>query len=148
MLRKLFGRIFNPASAGPAANGRTILLIDDGEVERKTTSAVLGKRGYKVLTAENGEIGLKLAQEQRPDLILLDFMMPGMMGKEVCQRLKQIPATKDIPVIFLTGSIAPKSVIDCYEVGAEYYLAKPISARTLINQVEMIFNELKPKDAS
>ncbi len=142
MFQKIMDILFGPKGRSKVAAGKSILIIDDGPLERKVTSEILLKRGFKTVTAENGEAGLRAAIEQKPDLILLHFLMPGMSGKEVCQRLKQSKDTKDIPVIFLTGSVKPTSVIDCYEAGAEYYLSKPVNARTLINQVEMIFAEL------
>ena len=142
MIRKLIQKLFPAKGPSAIATGRSILIIDDGEVERKVTSEILRKRGFTVFSAENGERGVEMAKQEKPDLILLDYLMPGLNGKDVCERLKQIETTKNIPVIFLTGSVQPKSVIDCYEVGAEYYLAKPVTPRLLINQVEMIFKEL------
>jgi len=68
-----------------------------------------------------------------------------MNGKAICSALKADPKSKDIPVIFLTGSASPKDIIDCYDVGAEYFLTKPISANQLTKQVQSIFNELQPE---
>lgn len=127
---------------------KTILIIDDGEVERKFLSRSLEKGGYKAITAEDGEAGLKLAKDMKPDLILLDFIMPGLRGDEVCQRLKLDEQTRNIPVIFLTGSVRPQSIFDSYESGAEYYLAKPISTQELLKQVGMIFQEKQSSLAS
>ncbi len=124
--------------------GKRILVIDDGAVERRFISRSLEKRGYDVSTAKDGQDGLKAAQEEKPDLIVLDYHMPGLDGVEVCKKLKADKAqTRDIPVVFLTGSKSPASVVDCYDVGAEYYLSKPISARTLVNEVDMVFQEME-----
>lgn len=124
------------------ANGKkTILVIDDGEVERKFISRTLQKAGFSVLTADDGAPGLALAKDKKPDLVLLDFVMPGMNGDVVCKYLKDDVTTRDIPVIFLTGSVKPASVIESFEAGAEYYLAKPISAAALIHEVEKILAE-------
>lgn len=140
MWNKLFSLFFG--NKGKTENShKTILVIDDGEVERKFISRSLEKGGYKVATAEEGETGIKIAQEIRPDLILLDFIMPGIRGDVVCKRLKMDDRTKDIPVIFLTGSVKPMSVIDSYESGAEYYLSKPISTKELLKEVDTVFKE-------
>lgn len=83
---------------------KTVLTIDDDFTVRALIRACLGRReGYRVLLAENGKQGLELAAAQRPGLILLDWMMPGMDGLEVLGRLKTSPATADIPVVMLTA---------------------------------------------
>jgi len=141
MLRN-FLKFFTRPDHASAANGRCILVVEDGEGERRVISTTLDKRGYAVTAVETGEAGLEAAGRQKFDLILLDYKLPGINGKEVCRRLKADTRTKDIPVIFLTGSMAPGDIIDCYDVGAEYYLSKPISAKMLIKQVDMIFSEI------
>ena len=122
-------------------NGRCVLLIDDGQVERHAVKRMLEKQGCRVVTAENGHIGLHLAETEKPDLILLDFFMPGMLGTEVCERLKDNGFTKNIPIIFLTGSDAPANIVNCYDVGAAQFLAKPVDAKTLVSQVKHVLNE-------
>ena len=72
---------------------------------------------------------------------MLDLAMPGMNGKEVCKRLKNKDETKHIPVVFLTGSATAADVVECYDVGADYYLNKPIRPDVLIKQIEMTFQE-------
>jgi len=123
--------------------GKTILVVDDGEVERAFISRVLEKRGYKVFTAADGKQGLSLSNRENIDLVVLDYYMPGCNGKEVCEDLKRNEKTKDIPVIFLTGSASAKNVVECFDVGAEYFLRKPISGGELIKQIEMILSELE-----
>jgi len=123
-------------------NGKLILVIDDGEVERKFMAATLERKGYTVLTAASGDEGIRLAQERKPDAIFLDFIMPpGLNGKEVCTKLKSDEKTRDIPVVFLSGSVTPGKVIDCYDVGAEYYLSKPISAATLLEHTRLLIED-------
>ena len=124
-------------------NGKCILLVDDGEVERHVVTRILEQRGYKVLCAENGKIGLYLAENERPDLILLDCMMPGLSGPEVGKQLKENEQTKSIPIIFMTASDTPTNIINCYDLGAAQFLAKPVSAKTLITQIETTLEELK-----
>jgi CheY-like chemotaxis protein len=93
-------------------------VIEDGEVERKFIGRSLEKNGLRVSLSDNGPDGLALARKERFDLIILDFYLPKMNGKVICQSLKADAATRDIPVIFLTGSASPKDLIECYEVGA------------------------------
>jgi CheY-like chemotaxis protein len=119
---------------------KTILVVEDGATERTFISKVLTGLGCRVLTADNGKAGLDEAIARMPDLILLDYRMPGLNGNEVCQKLKANDKTKAIPVVFLTGSTT--NVVECYDVGADYYLAKPISAKALIRQLELTFQEL------
>ena len=124
---------------------KAILLIDDGITERTFMSKILAQQGCRVRTAADGQIGLEQANSEIPDLIILDFFMPGLNGKEVCQRLKASDKTKAIPVVFLTGSTTPEDVVGCYDVGADYYLSKPISAKALVRQLELTFQELPAK---
>ncbi|HDN27688.1 MAG TPA: response regulator [Thioploca sp.] len=80
-----------------------ILVIDDNPVNLGVIVAYLKNAGFQILTAQNGEIGLKMAKIARPNLILLDVMMPGIDGFETCKRLKAIDTLEDIPVIFMTA---------------------------------------------
>ncbi|MCK5581461.1 MAG: response regulator [Candidatus Omnitrophica bacterium] len=125
------------------AVGKSILVVDDGEVELKFLSHTLEKRGYMVKTAKDGEEAFDLANAGDYDLYLLDFCMPKMDGRELCEKLKKTAKTRDVPVIFLTGSANPTDLVNCYDAGAEYYLEKPIGAGALIKQIEMIFSQLK-----
>ncbi len=121
--------------------GKRILAIDDDPSLRIMVKRTLERQGYGVISAEDGLKGLAMAESEHPDLILLDVMMPGMQGHEVCRRLKANPSTKKIPVIFLTSVETPKSVIEAYDIGAEIHLTKPIRAKELISQIEMTFKE-------
>ena len=85
------------------ARKQRILIVDDTKDILVVVSKRLESWGFEAVTAESGEEGLQLAQEHRPDLILLDIMMPRMKGRDVCARLKADPKTADIPVIFLTA---------------------------------------------
>ena len=127
---------------------RLILFIDDNEVDRRFIEKILIKRDYRVVLANDGESGLETAQREKPDLILLDVVLPGISGIEVCKRLKKDDATKNIPVIFLTGMDTPKNLIDCYEYGAEDFLNKSISSRLLIHQIELTLQDyISPSSA-
>ena len=128
----------NSALLTPIAS---ILFVDDNDLQRKLISRILTKRNYRVLLSENGEQGLAIAMAEKPDLILLDIVLPGINGIEVCKRLKKDPSTRNIPVLFFTGSDTPQNILDCYEFGAENYLNKSISAGALISQIEMTLKE-------
>jgi len=138
IIRKIFSS--NRASTG-MENGQKILVIDDGESERQFMSRTLTKAGYEVITEADGPSGMRAVRTLRPDVIILDYLMPGMDGQMVCRKLKSDPDTKDIPIIFLTGSSRPETVITCYDVGADQYLNKPISAKTLIEQVQVTLEQ-------
>ena len=140
MWNKTLGLFKNSPDPGQYQN-KTILVIDDGEVDRRTAEGILVKRGYKVMCAEDGERGLRLAHETAPDLILLDYVMPGLNGIDVGKRLRDHEKTKDIPIIFLTGSDTPANIVRYYDLGAEQFLVKPVSAKILISQIETIFQE-------
>lgn len=115
---------------------RLILYIDDNEVDRRLIQKILTKKDYRVILSSNGESGLETIQKQKPDLVLLDVVLPGMSGIEVCKQLKKDSETEKIPVVFLTGRDTPKNLIDCYEYGAEDFLNKNISPGLLIHQID------------
>ena len=108
-----------------------VLLIDDESDIRKTIGRRLEQEGFDVLLAASGEEGLRVAQEQQPDLVLLDIMMPKMKGRDVCARLKSDPRTAHIPVIFLTALGLPDHVKAGLDMGAEDYLVKPCDPQEL-----------------
>src|SRR5262244_914131 len=106
---------------------KLILIVDDTPTNIGVISGAL-KDSYKTKIATNGKKALDLASaEEKPDLILLDIMMPEMDGYEVCSHLKADPATREIPVIFLTGQTSPDDETRGFEVGAVDYVHKPFS---------------------
>lgn len=115
---------------------KTILVIDDSIVDRTFVEKTLS-RNYSVLTACDGHSGLEAARRHKPDLILLDFMMPDMNGSEVCRFLKEERETEDIPVILLTSLNDAESMSESFEGGAEQYLTKPIRKSDLLDQVKI-----------
>ncbi len=121
--------------------GKTILTVDDEPSQRHFIESILVKKGARVLTAENGTMGLQIARREKPNLILLDLCLPDINGKQICQTLKNDLQTKGIPIIFLTGSSKPGDVIEEYDVGAELHLAKPINAKELVDQVFVTLSE-------
>ncbi len=114
-----------------------ILAVDDTPENLDVVKGVLGT-DYIVRAAINGRIALKIAEKQLPDLILLDIMMPGMDGYEVCQQLKSDARTADIPVVFLTGSHDNSSQGKAYDLGAVDFITKPINGSDLKNCVDNI----------
>ena len=112
-----------------------ILAVDDEEDILELLRFNLTKEGFSVVCAASGEEGLKTDHSQRPDLILLDLMLPGMDGLEVARRLKKEEATKDIPVIMVTAKGEEADIVTGLEVGAEDYITKPFSRKVLIARV-------------
>ena len=100
-----------------------ILLVEDSKPIRLANEAALHKAGYEVVTAEDGEIALRLAREKKPDLVLLDMILPKLSGPEVLRQLKKDPATAGIPVVVLS-SLSEKNRQKLMQAGAEDYLEK------------------------
>ncbi len=115
---------------------KTVLVIDDSELDRTFAIKALSKR-YHVLAATGAKEGLEMAFKHRPDLILLDYMMPDMNGPEVCRILKQNYGMDGTPVVFLTSMDTPRTIIDGLEEGAESYLTKPIGMRDLLEEIHL-----------
>jgi len=109
-----------------------VLLIEDDPSFRKAVSDVLTPEGYEVLQAPSGKAGILVAQREMPDLIILDLVMPGMKGLEVCQSLKQGAQTTRVPVLILTGNDRDGQDIVCLDMGADDYLTKPVKAERLL----------------
>ncbi|MGA2400678.1 MAG: response regulator [Syntrophobacteraceae bacterium] len=113
----------------------SILLVDDQPANLQVLLQTLGSLGCKLLVAKNGEAALTIAQKARPDLILLDVMMPGIDGFEVCRRLKADRATEKIPVIFLSALDETADKVRGLQLGAVDYVAKPFQPKEVIARV-------------
>jgi DNA-binding response OmpR family regulator len=109
-----------------------VLLIEDDASFRKAVSDVLTLEGYEVLQAPSGKAGIMTAQKELPDLVVLDLIMPGMKGLEVCQFLKQDARTAHVPIIILTGNDKDGQDIACLDMGADDYLTKPVKSPRLL----------------
>ena len=105
-------------------NMKTILLVEDEPTLQKTLSLALAQEGYDVKSALDGEIGLRLAKETKPDIILLDLILPKMDGFEVLDELKKDEALKDVPVIVLTNLESTPDIERALALGATNYLVK------------------------
>jgi len=112
-----------------------LLLVDDNPTNLQVLYQTLETTGCKLLVAKNGETALSIAQKAAPDLILLDIMMPGIDGFEVCRRLKNDPATADIPVIFLSALSDTKDKVQGLQLGAVDYVSKPFQPDEVIARV-------------
>lgn len=113
-----------------------ILIVEDTASSLKLLSDILTKAGYRVRPASDGELSLRSVQARRPDLILLDFRLPGMNGVEVCRRLKDDPATRDIPVIFISVSGDAKLKVMALKAGAVDYVTKPIEPSEVLARID------------
>ena len=114
---------------------KRILVVDDTKDVLQVVSRRLQSWGYEALTAESGEEGLRIAEEQVPALILLDIMMPKLKGREVCARLKANPKTQKIPVIFLTALGLADHVKAGMDLGADDYIVKPFEPAELKDRI-------------
>lgn len=112
-----------------------ILVIEDDELVRESVLAVLESKGFRVLSAENGLIGLQLAELHLPDLILCDILMPGLDGYEVLSTLSSNPTTQGIPFIFLTAKVEKANWRQAMKMGADDYLTKPFTAVELLEAI-------------
>ncbi len=125
-----------------------ILVIDDEEDIRELVGLNLAPEGYEVFYGETGEQGLELAQAQQPDLILLDLMLPGMDGLEVCRKLKANPAVSGIPVVMLTAKSEDIDVVTGLELGADDYVTKPFSGKVLVARVRALLRRCEEPESS
>jgi two-component system phosphate regulon response regulator PhoB len=116
----------------------SVLIIEDEEDIRELVNYNLSKEGYQITSAESGEEGLKTAKSKQPNLIVLDLMLPGMDGLEICKLLKADPKTQHIPIVMLTAKGEESDVITGLELGADDYIAKPFSPKVLVARIRMI----------
>ena len=116
----------------------TILVIDDERDLIELVRYNLDKEGYDVLAASDGTSGLEIATKHKPDLVVLDLMMPGMDGLEICQRMRADDRTRRIPVIMLTAKAGETDRIVGLEMGADDYVTKPFSPRELVARVKAV----------
>ena len=115
-----------------------ILVVDDEEDILELLRFNLTKEGFAVVCAASGEEALKVARAEKPDLILLDLLLPGIDGLEVARRLKNDASTKEIPVIMVTAKGEEADIVTGLEVGAEDYITKPFSRKVLIARVRAV----------
>lgn len=124
-----------------------ILVVEDEEDLQELIHYNLNKEGYQVLTALTGEEGLDAARRQAPDLILLDLMLPGMDGLDVCRVLKSDHRTQPIPIVMLTAKGEESDIVTGLEVGADDYITKPFSPRVVIARVRNLLRRKARSEA-
>jgi two-component system, OmpR family, phosphate regulon response regulator PhoB len=116
---------------------RILVVEDEGDI-RQILAYNLGQAGHEVLTADRGATALDLAQKERPDLVLLDLMLPDISGLDVCRQLKSDPRLREIPVMMLTARSEEIDRVVGFELGADDYVVKPFSVRELILRVQAV----------
>jgi CheY-like chemotaxis protein len=117
-------------------SGSTILVVDDNPSNLQMISKLLTYAGFIVKLAAGGMEALTSVKSEKPDLVLLDLVMPGMDGIEVCQKIKNDPETKQIPVIFCTGNEELGKIEQCFDAGGDDYTTKPIESHIVLNRIE------------
>jgi phosphate regulon transcriptional regulator PhoB len=127
-------------------SAQKILVVEDEPDIRKLVQYNLTQERFSVLEAEDGEQALKLLQRERPSLVILDLMLPGVSGMELCKLLKQRSETANLPILMLTAKAGEADRIVGLEMGADDYLAKPFSPREMVARVRAILrrSEAKP----
>lgn len=127
----------------------TILIVDDNKRNLQVLGSILGQAEYKVAMALDGANALKLARQVLPDIIVLDIMMPGMDGFEVCEKLKADSELKEIPVIFLTAKVDVDDIVKGFNVGGSDYVTKPFKKQEMLvrisSQIELVENRKRIK---
>jgi phosphate regulon transcriptional regulator PhoB len=121
-----------------ATIGQKILVVEDEPDIAKLVSYNLTQERFKVLTAEDGEQALKAIQREKPNLVVLDLMLPGLSGVEVCKILRERPETAKLPILMLTAKAGEADRVLGLELGADDYLAKPFSPREMVARVRAI----------
>lgn len=133
--------------SGNARQVPVVLLIDDQPANVRVVGQLLARAGFDVVPALNGQDGLALATERAPDLVLLDMRMPGLGGFDVLQALQALPATREVPVIFLTADDERESLTRAFAAGAVDYIVKPFVAEELLGRVRTHIELKQSRDA-
>jgi CheY-like chemotaxis protein len=124
-------------------NNKTIMVVDDNPDIITIVRTILEGKGFNVLSASSGAECLEVLKNQKPDLIVLDIMMPEMDGLEVLTRLKAMSEFTNVPVVLLTAKVQYEDVLGGYKLGADYYITKPFTSTQLINGINLLLGENK-----
>ena len=122
-----------------------VLVVDDNEDNLQIMSRILLGRGFEVRTARDGKSALRSLEQQLPDVVLLDIMMPEMDGIEVLDRIRANPQSASLPVILVTGKGQDEDVLAGYKYGADYYITKPYTARQLLHGIGLVLGDEQPE---
>ncbi|HVQ76239.1 MAG TPA: response regulator transcription factor [Candidatus Binatia bacterium] len=132
----------------PAGGGGRVLVVEDEPDVAELIRYNLAKEGYDVALAPSGSDALKLVRDTRPEVVLLDIMIPQLNGWEVCRRLKQDPETRGIPIIMVTGRVEEGDKVLGFELGADDYVTKPFSPRELVARIRAVGRRGRMVDAA
>jgi two-component system, OmpR family, alkaline phosphatase synthesis response regulator PhoP len=127
---------------------QTILVVEDEPDIRKLVQYNLAQERFKVLEAEDGEQALKILQREKPNLVILDLMLPGLSGLELCKILRERPQTAQLPILMLTAKAGEADKVIGLEIGADDYLAKPFSPREMVARVRAILRRSEAPTAT
>jgi len=125
---------------------KKIIVVEDEPDLVDVVSYNLQREGYLVLTAQRGDEGLNLIRSERPDLVLLDLMLPGMDGLSICRQMKSDDSLREIPIIIASAKGEESDVVIGLEMGADDYLAKPFSPRELLARIKAVLRRGAPRD--
>lgn len=131
-----------------AAGHKKILIVEDEQDILQLVKLYLEKEGYRIVTAMTGPEGLKQVKEEKPNLVVLDLMLPEMDGLEVCKRLRSAPDTAMLPIIMLTAKAEESDTIIGLELGADDYVTKPFSPKALVARVKALLRRLERTPAN
>ena len=137
----------SPQTTSPGsrnASGKTILIVEDDPHAAEISRLYLARDGHEVTVSHDGQEGLKLARESSPDLIVLDLMLPGIDGLEICRRLRE--EKNDVPVIMLTARVDEADKLSGLDYGADDYITKPFSPRELSARVRAVLRRTSSDD--
>ncbi len=121
---------------------KKVLIIEDEKEILELVKLYIEKGGYRVVTATNGTEGLKAVKTERPDLIILDLMLPEVDGLEVCKRIRNAPETATLPIIMLTAKAEEFDTVIGLELGADDYVTKPFSPKALVSRVKALLRRV------
>jgi two-component system alkaline phosphatase synthesis response regulator PhoP len=125
-----------------------ILLVDDEQDILEIVGYNLTQEGFKIVTASNGKEAIAVAKKERPQLIIMDVMMPEMDGMEACENIRKIPELSNIIITFLTARSEDYSQVAGFDAGADDYIAKPIKPKLLVSKVKALLRRLKDETTS
>ncbi len=121
-------------------NRKKIVVIDDSKVQLRALSELM-KNQYEVVTASSGRSGIEILKQDGADLVLLDYSMPGLDGKETLEILRSHEETKNIPVIFITGDDDKEDIVEALKLHPQGYLLKPVKPERLFQTIEEVLGE-------
>jgi two-component system, OmpR family, phosphate regulon response regulator PhoB len=121
-----------------------LLLVEDDKNLTELLRYNLEREGYEVVHCADGEDALAMAQDHKPDVVILDWMIPNLPGIEVCRRLRRLPETANLPIIMLTARAEEQDRVRGLETGADDYITKPFSPRELVARLKAVMRRLRP----